>query len=68
MGGINWWKSRENVCGLLAGAAKYATPPNVGEKTFANSYKTLKFVKVESFEVTESCWIERGYIDVPFTE
>ena len=48
--------------------AKYATPPNVGEKTFANSYKTLKFVKVESFEVTESCWIERGYIDVPFTE
>ena len=57
--------------GLLAGAAKYAIPPNFGEKTFVNSYKTLKFVKVssfESFEATESCWIERGYVDVPFTE
>ena len=42
---------RENFRGLLACAVpKDATPPNFMEKTFANSHKTAKFVKVFSLE------------------
>ena len=50
----NWWKY--NFCGenfrrLLACAApKVATHPNFAEKTFANSHKTAKFMKVFSLE------------------
>ena len=41
----------ENFCRLLAFAVpKDAMPPNFGEKTFANSHKTVKFVEVFSFE------------------
>ena len=37
----------ENFCKLLAFAVpKDATPPNFAEKTFMNSHKTAKFVKV----------------------
>ena len=41
----------ENFCGLIARAVlKDTTPPNFTEKTFTNSHKTLKFVKVFSLE------------------
>ena len=42
----------ENFCGLLAFASppKDATPQNFTEKTFTNSHKTTKFVKVFSLE------------------
>ena len=41
----------ENFRGLLACAAlKDVTPPNFMEKTFANSHKTTKFMKVFSLE------------------
>ena len=40
---------RENFCRLLTGAAKDATLPNFAEKTFTNSHKTSKIVKVFFF-------------------
>ena len=41
----------ENFRRLLAFAVpKDAMPPNIGEKTFTNSHKTMKFVEVFSFE------------------
>ena len=41
----------ENFCGLLAYATpKDTTPPNFTEKTFANSHKTAKFMKVFSLK------------------
>ena len=41
----------ENFRGLLAFAVPTdAMPPNFTEKTFANSHKTVKFVKVFSLE------------------
>ena len=41
----------ENFRRLLAFAVpKDAMPPNFGEKTFANSHKTVKFLEVFSFE------------------
>ena len=41
----------ENFCRLLACAVpKETTPSNFVEKTFVNSHKTVKFVKVFSLE------------------
>ena len=41
----------KNFCGLLACAVpKDTTPPNFAKKTFTNSHKTAKFVKVFSLE------------------
>ena len=41
----------ENFCGLLTFAApKDTMPQNFAEKTFANSHKTTKFMKVFSLE------------------
>ena len=37
---------------LLVSLPKDAMPPNFTEKTFANSYKTSKFMQVFSLEVT----------------
>ena len=52
----NWWKmwfSRRKLWRLLAFAApKDATLPNFGEKTFANSHTTVKFVKVFSLKTS----------------
>ena len=41
----------ENFCGLLAFTAPMdATPPNFTDKTFTNTHKTAKFMKVFSLE------------------
>ena len=41
----------EKFCRLLTFAApKNATPPNFAQKTFTNSYKTVKFTKVFSLK------------------
>ena len=57
---------RENFHGLLACATpKDAMPPNFAEKTFANSYKTVKFAKVfplESFLLIQ--YKESTYCDL----
>ena len=53
---MNWWKKdlwEENFRGLLAGATKNIMPPNLAEKTFTNSHKTLKFPKLSS--LAQSC-------------
>ena len=40
----------ENFCGLLVFAVPNVTSPNFAKKNFANSHKTMKFVKVCSLE------------------
>ena len=52
-----WWKknfAEKTFADYLLMPPKDATPPNFMEKNFANSHKTMKFVKVFSSKV--SCY------------
>ena len=57
----------ENFCGLLVFAApNNVTSPNFVMKTFANSHKTMKFVKVcslESFPLYSSKYLLKTFLD-----
>ena len=48
---MNWWKiifMEKTLADCLLVLPKDATPPHFADKTFANSHKTSKFVKVSA--------------------
>ena len=67
--GIAWYYGDtfegENFRRLLACAVpKDATPPNFAEKTFANSHKSVKFVKVLSLKFPAISAVASAYFQI----